>query len=70
MRDRKITNVFTTPCSSVSVTMSPFATWLTSWPSTASTSRSDSRENSPVLTATSALLRVGPVAKAFTSGES
>ena len=53
-RDRKSTKVFTTPWISVSVTMSPFATWLTSWPSTASTSSRFMRCSSPVLTATSA----------------
>src|SRR5436190_1073873 len=36
-RERKKTKVFSTPWMSVSVTMSPFDTCVTSWPSTAST---------------------------------
>ena len=50
--------------------MSPFATWLTSWASTASASSFDMLCRSPVLTATSAASRRAPVAKAFGSGES
>ena len=50
--------------------MSPFATWLTSCPSTASASSADMFASSPVLTATSALLRFMPVAKALISGAS
>ena len=69
-REATNTKVFTTPWISVSVTMSPFATWLTSWPSTASTSLRFMRCRSPVLTATSDLSRRAPVAKAFGAGES
>ncbi len=50
--------------------MSPFATWLISWPTTASTSSLFIRWSRPVLTATRASLRFQPVAKAFGSGES
>jgi purine-cytosine permease-like protein len=57
--------VFTTPWISVSVTMSPFATWLISWPSTASTSSRFMPRRSPSLTATSAASRRAPVAKAL-----
>ena len=69
-RDRKITKVLTTPCTSVRVTMSPLATCVISWPSTASTSWRFMRCSSPLLTATRAALRLAPVAKAFGSGES
>jgi hypothetical protein len=65
MRDRKMTKVLTTPWISVSVTMSPLPTWLTSCASTASTSSLLMLCNRPVDTATSELLRLGPVAKAF-----
>ncbi len=65
-----MTKVFSTPCSRVMVTMSPLATWLTSWPSTASISSWLMPRSNPVDTATSALLRFAPVAKALTSGES
>ena len=37
-REKKITKVFTTPWIRVSVTMSPLAMWLISWPITASAS--------------------------------
>ncbi len=70
MRDRKTTKVLTTPWIRVSVTMSPLATWLTSWPSTASASSVVICCNRPVLIATSAALRLAPVAKAFGSGDS
>ncbi len=65
-----MTNVFTTPCISAIVIMSPFATWLISWASTASASFCDMPLSRPVLTATSALLRRAPVANAFISGVS
>src|SRR3972149_161363 len=51
-----------------SVTMSPFATWLISCPSTASASSLSMAASNPVLTATRALLRLMPVAKALMSG--
>ena len=70
MREKKNTKVFTTPWISVSVTMSPFATWLTSCASTASASCCDMLASSPVLTATSDASRRAPVANAFGSGES
>ena len=70
MRDRKITNVFTTPWISASVTMSPLATWVSSCPSTAWIASLSIEASSPVLTATSALSRRGPVANAFGCGES
>src|ERR1700722_9201200 len=70
MRDRKMTNVLTTPWISVSVTMSPLATCVNSWPRTASISVRFIDASSPVLTATSALRRRGPVANAFGCGES
>src|SRR5213076_662806 len=69
-RDRKITKVLTTPCTSDRVTMSPLATWVISCPSTASISSRLMRCRSPLLTATRAALRLAPVAKAFGSGES
>jgi hypothetical protein len=65
MRERKITKVFTTPWIRVSVTMSPFATWVTSWPMTASTSSRFIVWSSPVDTATSAEFLNAPVAKAL-----
>ena len=70
MREKKITKVLTTPCIRVRVIMSPLATWLTSWASTASASSEVMLFMRPVLTATSALLRFHPVAKALISGES
>ena len=70
MRDRKMTKVFTTPWISVRVTMSPLAMWAISWPSTASTSFCRMDCSRPVLTATSALLRLAPVAKALGCGDS
>ncbi len=70
VREKKMTKVLTTPCSRVIVTMSPLATWLTSWASTASTSRLSIACSRPVETATSALLRKAPVAKALGSGAS
>ena len=66
-RDRKITNVLTTPWISVSVTMSPFATCATSWPSTASTSSLFIDCSRPVETATSAEFLNAPVANALGS---
>ena len=69
-RERKITKVLTTPWISASVTMSPLATWETSCASTASASLRSMARKSPVDTATSALLRLMPVAKALTSGAS
>ena len=69
-RDSTITKVFSTPCSSAIVTMSPLATWLTSWASTASASARSIARNRPVDTATRELLRLGPVAKALISGAS
>src|SRR5450432_2408746 len=66
-RARNTTNVFTTPCSNVIVTMSPLATCATSWPSTASISSCDIELSSPVETATSAELRKAPVANALAS---
>ena len=62
--------MFTTPWISVSVTMSPLATCVISWPSTASTSLRLMLCRRPELTATSAASRRAPVAKAFGSGES
>ena len=50
--------------------MSPLATWLTSWASTASASGRVMLCSKPELTATRALLREAPVAKALTWGES
>ena len=50
--------------------MSPLATWLTSWPSTAEAWSAFMDRNRPVLTATRELFRLGPVAKALGSGES
>src|SRR3954470_11068909 len=60
-RDRKKTNVFSTPWMSVSVTMSPFDTCVISWPSTASTCWRSIDSRRPVDTATSAELRNAPV---------
>ena len=69
-RASTMTKVFNTPCNSAIVTMSPLATWLISWPSTASASSRSICCSRPVDTATSALLRLAPVAKALISGPS
>ncbi len=69
-REKKMTKVFSTPWISASVTMSPLATCETSCASTASASSRSMALSRPVDTATSALLRRMPVAKAFTSGAS
>ncbi len=66
-RARKTTNVLTTPWISDSVTMSPLATCVTSWPSTASISSRDIALSNPVETATSAEFLNAPVAKALGS---
>ena len=50
------------------VTMSPLATWASSWPSTPCTASLSMCSSKPVLTATNARALVGPVAKALTSG--
>ena len=68
-RERNITKALITPCSRVMVTMSPLATWLISWASTASSSAGGIPLRMPVDTATRARLGEGPVAKAFHSGE-
>ena len=65
-----MTNVLSTPWISAIVTMSPLATWLISWPSTASASSRLMLCRRPVETATSDLLRFQPVAKALMSGAS
>ena len=65
-----MTNVLTTPCISASVTISPLATWVISCARTASISSLCILLRRPLLTATRALLRLIPVAKAFTSGAS
>ena len=64
-RERKKTKVFSTPWISVSVTMSPFETWVISWPRTASTSVRSIVSSSPVDTATSDESRKAPVANAL-----
>src|SRR5882672_1287094 len=64
-RDRKNTKVLSTPWMRVRVTMSPLATWVISWPSTASTSSRLIDSSKPVETATSAEFLNAPVAKAF-----
>src|SRR5690606_37247905 len=69
-RASTITKVLSTPCSRAMVTMSPLATCATSWPSTASASLALMLRSRPVDTATSALLRLAPVAKALISGAS
>jgi len=51
----KTTKVFITPWISVSVTMSPLATWATSWPITASTSSRVIDCTKPVDTATGSI---------------
>ena len=64
-REKKMTNALRTPCTRASVTMSPFATWLISCPSTA---LSSSRVICPMMsvdTATSAWFLNAPVANAF-----
>ena len=65
-----MTNVFTTPCISASVTMSPLAACATSCPSTASASFRVICCSKPVDTAMSELFLLMPVAKALTSGDS
>src|SRR6266581_4820948 len=64
-RARNTTKVLTTPWIRVSVTMSPLATWLISWPSTASISSRFMDSSRPVETATSAEFLKAPVAKAL-----
>jgi hypothetical protein len=64
-RDRNTTKVFITPWISAIVTMSPLATWATSWPITASTSSRFIDCSRPVETATSAEFLKAPVAKAL-----
>ena len=49
--------------------MSPFATWPISCPSTARTSSGRMFSSRPVLTATSALFLLAPVANAFGCGD-
>ena len=66
-RDRNTTKVFITPWISAIVTMSPLATWATSWPITASTSSRVIDCSKPVDTATSAEFLNAPVAKALGS---
>ncbi len=65
MRERNSTTAFSTPCTRVSVTMSPFTTWLISWPSTASSSERSICAMIWSETATSALFLNAPVANAF-----
>ena len=60
-----ITKALRTPWTSVSVTMSPLATWLISWPRTARSSSFDICPMMSVETATSAWFLNAPVAKAF-----
>ncbi|MCY1446818.1 hypothetical protein D9M71_634050 [compost metagenome] len=67
IRAKNITKVFTTPCTSARVTMSPLATWPISWASTALTSSGEKRSSRPWLTATSASFLFHPVAKALAS---
>ncbi|MNT58140.1 hypothetical protein D3C72_1955580 [compost metagenome] len=66
-RERKTTKVFITPWISAMVTMSPLATWATSWPITASISSRVMPCSNPVDTATSAEFLNAPVAKALGS---
>ena len=70
MREKNITKALTTPWISVSVTMSPLAMCATSCASTPSTSSRRIERSRPVDTATRLRLLLGPVANAFTSGES
>ena len=70
MWERYSTNAFTTPWMSVMVTMSPFATWAISCARTPSISCLPMARNRPLDTATRLRFFEGPVAKAFTSGES
>ena len=70
MRARNITNAFITPWMSVIVTMSPLAMCATSCASTPSTSFGRIARSRPDDTATRLRLLLGPVANAFTSGES
>jgi hypothetical protein len=69
IRAKNTTNVFTTPCNNVIVTMSPLAMWATSWAITPSTASSSISCNKPEETATRERFLEGPVANAFTSGE-
>src|SRR5699024_5911652 len=62
---RNTTKVLTTPCISVRVTISPLATWATSWPKTAVTSSSFIVSSRPVETATKASFLNAPVANAL-----
>ena len=62
--------MLTTPWSNARVTISPLATWLTSWPEHGLDLTLVEAAQKPVLTATSALFRLMPVAKAFGSEES
>src|SRR5690554_2447185 len=64
-RAKNITKVFTTPCTSARVTMSPLATWPISWASTARTSSGRMRLSRPAETATRASFLFQPVAKAL-----
>ena len=66
-REMKMTKVLTTPWISVRVTMSPLAMCATSCASTASASSRVMFCSRPVDTATSELLLLAPVAKAFGS---
>ena len=70
MRAKKMTNALTTPWMSVIVTMSPFWMCETSCASTPSTSSRRIERISPLDTATRLRFLLGPVANAFTSGES
>ncbi len=70
MWERYRTNAFTTPCTRVIVTMSPFATCVISWARTPSISCLFMERKRPLDTATRLRFFEGPVAKAFTSGES
>ena len=65
-----MTKAFTTPWSRVMVTMSPFPMCDTSCASTASSSFRFMERRMPVDTATRLRFFEGPVAKAFTSGDS
>ena len=69
-REANSTNALTTPWMSVIVTMSPLAMCDSSWASTPSTSSRRMPRSSPLDTATRLFDLLGPVANAFTSGES
>ena len=69
-REANITNALTTPWMSVMVTMSPFWMCDTSCASTPSTSSRRMPRSRPDDTATRLRDLLGPVANAFTSGES